>query len=40
MFERLMDKAAAGRPCPACGTAVAKLQYLGGSCYFCPSCQV
>jgi formamidopyrimidine-DNA glycosylase len=39
-YVRLMDKAAAGRPCPACGTAVAKMQYLGGNCYFCPSCQV
>jgi formamidopyrimidine-DNA glycosylase len=39
-YVRLMDKAAAGRPCPACGTTVEKMQYLGGSCYFCPSCQV
>jgi len=38
-YVRLMDKKAAGQPCPACGTAVEAIQYLGGSCYFCPSCQ-
>jgi formamidopyrimidine-DNA glycosylase len=38
-YVRLMDKNAAGQPCPACGTIVAKMSYLGGTCYFCPSCQ-
>jgi formamidopyrimidine-DNA glycosylase len=38
-YARLMCKGAAGRPCPACGTTVQKIQYLGGACYFCPSCQ-
>jgi len=38
-YVRLMDARAAGRPCPACGTAVAKISYLGGACYFCPACQ-
>ncbi len=38
-FVRRMDKAAAGRPCPECGTTVEKIQYLGGACYVCPSCQ-
>jgi formamidopyrimidine-DNA glycosylase len=38
-YVRLMDKNAAGRPCPACGTAVQKMSYLGGTCYFCPRCQ-
>ncbi len=38
-YIRLMDKNAAGRPCPVCGTPVEKIQYLGGACYFCPSCQ-
>jgi formamidopyrimidine-DNA glycosylase len=28
-----------GEPCPRCGTLVEKLQYLGGACYLCPSCQ-
>ncbi len=39
-YVRLMDKNALGRPCPACGGAVEKTQYLGGACYFCPECQV
>jgi len=34
-----MDSRAAGQPCPACGTPVEKIQYLGGVCYFCPHCQ-
>jgi formamidopyrimidine-DNA glycosylase len=38
-YVRRMDKTAAGRPCPECGTTVQKIQYLGGACYFCPSCQ-
>jgi len=38
-YVRLMDKEAAGRPCRDCGTTVEKMQYLGGTCYFCPGCQ-
>jgi formamidopyrimidine-DNA glycosylase len=38
-YVRLMDRNAVGKPCPACGTTVAKMSYLGGTCYFCPSCQ-
>jgi formamidopyrimidine-DNA glycosylase len=38
-YVRLMDKNAAGKPCPECETTVEKIQFLGGSCYFCPSCQ-
>jgi formamidopyrimidine-DNA glycosylase len=38
-YVRLMDKNALGRPCPACGGEVEKIQYLGGACYLCPSCQ-
>ncbi len=38
-YRRLMDKAAAGRPCPACGTRIEKMAYLGGACYYCPTCQ-
>ena len=38
-YIRLMDKQAAGQPCPICGTTVEKIQYLGGACYFCPQCQ-
>ena len=38
-YIRPMDKNAAGRPCPACGTRIEKIAYLGGACYFCPNCQ-
>jgi formamidopyrimidine-DNA glycosylase len=38
-YVRLMDKEAAGKPCPLCGTIVEKMAYLGGTCYLCPTCQ-
>ena len=38
-YERVMDRHAAGRPCPVCSATVEKIQYLGGACYFCPACQ-
>jgi formamidopyrimidine-DNA glycosylase len=38
-YVRVMDKNALGRPCPVCGGEVKKIQYLGGACYLCPSCQ-
>jgi formamidopyrimidine-DNA glycosylase len=38
-YVRLMDKNALSRPCPECGGAIEKIQYLGGACYVCPSCQ-
>jgi formamidopyrimidine-DNA glycosylase len=38
-YARLMDKEALGRPCPGCGGPVEKIQYLGGACYYCPTCQ-
>ncbi|MEN6370322.1 MAG: DNA-formamidopyrimidine glycosylase family protein [Thermotogota bacterium] len=38
-YVPLLDGRAAGRPCPTCGTPIAKTQYLGGSCYVCPRCQ-
>jgi formamidopyrimidine-DNA glycosylase len=38
-YIRKMDKRAAGQPCPNCATPVQTIQYLGGSCYFCPMCQ-
>ena len=39
-YIRIMDKNAVGRPCPECGGEIEKIQYLGGACYLCPSCQV
>jgi formamidopyrimidine-DNA glycosylase len=38
-YVRTMDKNTVGRPCPSCGGTVKKIQYLGGACYFCPTCQ-
>jgi formamidopyrimidine-DNA glycosylase len=38
-YQRLMDSHAEGKPCPRCTTPVVKIQYLGGACYLCPSCQ-
>jgi formamidopyrimidine-DNA glycosylase len=39
-YTPVLDKRAAGRPCPACGTPIEKRAYLGGSIYFCSTCQV
>jgi formamidopyrimidine-DNA glycosylase len=39
-YIRIMDKNAAGRPCPECGRKIEKVQYLGGACYYCARCQV
>jgi formamidopyrimidine-DNA glycosylase len=38
-YIRLMDKNTFDHPCPECGEPIRQMQYLGGSCYFCPSCQ-
>jgi len=38
-YVPVLDKRAKGEPCPRCGTPIEKIQYLGGSCYVCPSCQ-
>lgn len=27
------------KPCPACGNAIVKQAYMGGTVYFCPACQ-
>ena len=39
-YPRIMDKSAVGGKCPDCGATIEKIQYLGGACYFCPSCQI
>lgn len=38
-FRPILDKRMAGRPCPACATAITKRAFLGGSCYYCENCQ-
>ena len=38
-YSRILNAKAKGNPCPVCGTAIDKIQYLGGASYFCPECQ-
>lgn len=38
-YVRQMDRRVLGRPCPKCGATVEKIQFLGGACYLCPTCQ-
>ena len=38
-YQRVLDRDRVGTPCPSCGTAIEKIQYLGGACYLCPGCQ-
>jgi formamidopyrimidine-DNA glycosylase len=38
-YVRVLDKNSLGKPCPKCGRKIEKMQYLGGACYYCPSCQ-
>jgi formamidopyrimidine-DNA glycosylase len=38
-YSPIMDRQAKDKPCPNCGTLIQKINYLGGSCYICPSCQ-
>jgi formamidopyrimidine-DNA glycosylase len=39
-YERVMSAKTVGKPCPRCGARVQKLAFLGGTCYYCPKCQV
>jgi formamidopyrimidine-DNA glycosylase len=34
-----MSKHTVVKPCPRCGTTIVKESYLGGSIYYCPTCQ-
>jgi formamidopyrimidine-DNA glycosylase len=38
-YVSILSSKAKSQPCPKCGTLIEKIQYLGGSCYLCPSCQ-
>jgi formamidopyrimidine-DNA glycosylase len=38
-YVSILSSKTKGQPCPVCGTLIEKIQYLGGSCYLCPSCQ-
>ncbi len=38
-YVTIMSRNTVGRACPACGGAIQKAAYMGGSVYFCPECQ-
>ena len=38
-YKTAMSKNNVGYPCPSCGGFVQKMNYLGGSVYFCEGCQ-
>jgi formamidopyrimidine-DNA glycosylase len=38
-YSRILNAKARGKPCPVCGAAIDKIQFLGGASYFCPNCQ-
>lgn len=38
-YRTLLSKKTVGKPCPYCGTEIQKINYLGGTVYFCPVCQ-
>lgn len=38
-YAKVLSSSSAGKPCPACGTKIQKIAFLGGASYFCPRCQ-
>ena len=38
-YATIMSRHTVGQPCPACGSAIVKAAYLGGSVHDCPTCQ-
>jgi formamidopyrimidine-DNA glycosylase len=38
-YQTILDKNAVNRPCPLCGTIIKKEAYMGGSVYYCETCQ-
>jgi len=38
-YKTILSKKTVGKPCPICNTIIKKEAYLGGSIYYCPSCQ-
>jgi formamidopyrimidine-DNA glycosylase len=39
-YRTILCKLTVNKPCPVCGTAIRKEAYMGGSVYYCGSCQV
>jgi formamidopyrimidine-DNA glycosylase len=38
-YQTILSKNTVRKPCPVCGFEIRKEAYLGGSIYYCPSCQ-
>ncbi len=38
-YKTIMSKNTVDKPCPICNTTIKKEAYLGGSIYYCTSCQ-
>jgi formamidopyrimidine-DNA glycosylase len=38
-YQTKMSRNTVGKPCSVCGTLIVKAPYMGGSVYFCPTCQ-
>lgn len=38
-YKTLLSKNAVNKPCPLCGTPIKKEAYMGGSVYYCETCQ-
>jgi len=38
-YKTILSKNTYGRPCPRCGGEIKKESYMGGSVYYCPTCQ-
>lgn len=39
-YQTMLSQKTYGKPCPYCGNIIQKANYLGGTVYFCPECQV
>ena len=38
-YKTILSRNTVGKPCPVCGTIIKKEAYMGGSIYFCSTCQ-
>lgn len=38
-YQMRCSRLTVGQPCPVCGDRIQKASYMGGSIYFCPTCQ-
>lgn len=38
-YKSILSKNTVGKPCPECNSLIQKQAYMGGSIYFCPTCQ-